>query len=42
MLEEISYEQNGEIKYEFVPQRFDPETGLGVSDHLPVVGRFSL
>jgi endonuclease/exonuclease/phosphatase family metal-dependent hydrolase len=42
MLEEISYEQNGEIKYENVPQRFDPETGLGVSDHLPVVGRFTL
>ena len=41
MLEEISYQQNGEIKYAIVPKRFDPETGLGASDHLPVIGRFT-
>jgi len=42
MLEEISFEQNGEIKIEKIPKRFDPETGLGASDHLPVTFRFSL
>ena len=42
MLEEISYESNGEIIFEKIPKRFKPETGLGASDHLPVLVRFSL
>ena len=42
MLEEISYEDDGEIIYEKIPKRFDPETGLGASDHLPVLLRLSL
>jgi endonuclease/exonuclease/phosphatase family metal-dependent hydrolase len=42
MLEGISYEDDGEIIFEKIPKRFDPETGLGASDHLPVLLRFSL
>tara|TARA_B100000925_G_C21991096_1_gene466881 strand:- start:253 stop:1383 length:1131 start_codon:yes stop_codon:yes gene_type:complete len=42
MLEEISYEQDGEIIFEKIPKRFDPETGLGASDHLPILLRLSL
>ena len=42
MLEEITYEEDGELIYEKIPKRFNPETGLGASDHLPVLVRFSL
>ena len=44
MLEEQSYTSTGsnpETKVVKVPKRFDPLTGTGVSDHLPVLMRFS-
>ena len=44
MLSEETYtnERNpDDTKVVEVPMRFDPQTGMGVSDHLPVLGRFS-
>ena len=44
MLEEQSYTSTGsnpETKVVKVPKRFDSLTGTGVSDHLPVLMRFS-
>ena len=44
MLEEQSYTNTGdssETEYIEIPKRFDPITGTGVSDHLPVINKFT-
>ncbi|MCP4911756.1 MAG: endonuclease/exonuclease/phosphatase family protein [Oligoflexia bacterium] len=42
MLEDVTFtDNNGDIvTYEGVPNRFDPKTGEGYSDHLPVLMKF--
>lgn len=39
--EYLTNPQTQEVKIVEIPKRFDPETGLGLSDHLPVLATFS-
>jgi endonuclease/exonuclease/phosphatase family metal-dependent hydrolase len=41
MLETESYTNSEDTKFVDIPRRFDPQTGLGVSDHLPAIATFS-